>query len=158
MKIAKVLAGLVIVAVLVGQTGCGTYMAHEYNRKNALLKKAQSLGNDVAIKAIQLDNNGVGIGIDVTLLDTLDTPKAWLVQGAGALVDAATIYAAEQGLSSLTQSSNEKDNSFTVNNGGNGSVSVNITQNTSTSTSTTDTRSNTSIPDSSSNSHNIIGQ
>jgi hypothetical protein len=147
----KVLMMVVVLVIAATQSGCFSYMAYQHNKGKVMAKKIRASGNEAAIKAF---NNGdtTGIGIDVGALETLDSPEAVLLQAGGAVLDAAILYGVKEGVDSLNQSNSERNNSLTVNNGGNGNVNVTITQNDTTTQNTTDTRSYTS--DSSANSHN----
>lgn len=153
MNISKLAIGTVLALVILSQTGCFSYVAYDYNRKNAIVRKARLMNDDAAIKAVQLGNNGVGIGIDVTALESLGSVKALLLQTAAALGDAVVIGAAQEGLNSLNQSLSDKNNTLTINNNGDGYINVTITQNTSTTTINVDKRTTVSVSDNSQDSH-----
>ena len=106
MKIAvKSVISIVLVMGLVFQTGCLSYMAMEHGKRQIALKRAFIKNDQNAIRAIQLGDNGVGVGIDVSNLQALmENP---LLQLGAALGDAAMIYAGYKGVDSLNSSESE---------------------------------------------------
>ena len=52
--------------VLVIGNGCASYMVYKNSEQKVAAKKAFAKGDQAAIKAVQLGNDGVGIGIDVS--------------------------------------------------------------------------------------------
>lgn len=85
---------LVSAAVMLFANGCVSHMVMEGSRKQIAMQRAVISGDDAAIKAIRLGDNGAGIGIDISNLDAiLERP---LLQIGAALTDAALIYAARE--------------------------------------------------------------
>ena len=116
-------------AVMLFANGCVSHMVMEGSKKQIAMQRAVISGDDVAIKAIRLGDNGVGVGIDISNLDAiLERP---LLQIGAALSDAALIYAAreivdaiERGLENDSKSEDNTKSYVEINGDGNDVVII----------------------------------
>lgn len=98
------IVGLVFsVLILTMMSGCLSSMVYNDSKKKIYTRKAILSNNQRAIRAVQLGDGGVGIGIDVSNLEAL-SEQPWLQLGAAA-GDAALIWGTYQGVKSITDNS-----------------------------------------------------
>ena len=108
----KLIVVTVMLAVLSLQTGCFSYMAMEHGKKQVALRRAVIKNDPVAIKAVQLGDNGVGVGIDITNWEALTENP--LLQLGAAVLDAGLVYAGYAGVKSFNDSGSGGQSSTTV--------------------------------------------
>jgi len=116
---------LVVAAmVLVYCSGCASYMVYKDSQKKVAYRHAVASKNEVAIKAIEMGNGGVGIGIDVTALDALKEQP--LMQFFAAILDSGIIYAGYRGVEELNNNDDKHPNTTVIVSGdGNNTTVVN---------------------------------
>jgi len=123
MKKSLISVALLMVAVVLLNSGCASYMVYKNSKRNVALLRAIASGDEPAIKAIQLGDDGVGVGINVTALDTIKENP--LGQAGAAILDAVVIYGIKEGVEYL----NEKDDDDRNTSGdanGTGDITVNV--------------------------------
>jgi len=150
---------IVIVSVLgmmLLNSGCASYLSYKASKNEIAQNRIAALNDKDAIKAInmgvapvdairavRLDNNGVGIGVDISNLDALTQHP--LRQLGSALLDAALTYGAVQGIQSATaggnNSSRNTSNSINVQNADHTTVTITDSANHSNTSSATDNHS-----------------
>lgn len=145
MKLVKaIVTSVILIALSLQMGGCLSYMAMEHGRKQVALRKAVIKNDQAAIKAVQLGDNGVGVGIDVTNLEALKENP--LLQLGAALGDAAMIYAGYKGVESLNNDGDDDKGDTTVGrdqvtiNGNDNHVNVNTSEEENPTTTTTTTQ------------------
>jgi len=99
----KLVLAVILVAICFVNSGCVSYAVYQGSKRQVALKKAVVSGNDAAIKAIRLGDDGVGLGIDVMNLEALGE-RPWLQLGA-AVLDLGMLYGGYKGVEALDSGS-----------------------------------------------------
>ena len=85
----KIVCLLLVVSMF---SGCASYVALNRNTRATALRRAEAMGDEAAVRAIRLGDNGAGVGIDVSSLDAIfDSPQNFLIQLGAAAIDAALV-------------------------------------------------------------------
>jgi len=104
---------LFLVTILVLNSGCASYVTYKKSEKELYQGRILASGDERAMNALKAGvppkqairavdiSNGVGIGIDLAATDII-TEHPWLQAGA-ALLDAAIIYGAKEGIDHLNE-------------------------------------------------------
>lgn len=122
----------IVLAMLVSMSGCATYTVYKHSEQKVAMKKAVASGNQAAIKAVDLGNGAVGVGIDVSNWEALSEQP--LMQLGAALLDAGTIWAAKRGIDSMNgDGSSDKATTINVTGNENNLTIINGHNNTTTS-------------------------
>ena len=132
----KILQFIVAALMIPLVAGCLSQNVLEGSRQRVALRKANQIENPVkrdrAIKAIDLGDGGVGVGIDVTNMEALK--ERWALQLGAALGDAGMIYGGYLLLDELEKELNDSNTTFADgpngggaggNNSGNDTIIVN---------------------------------
>lgn len=93
-------------------TGCASYLVLEQSKKRVSYKRAVARGDEAAIKAINMGEGTVGVGIDVTNLEALKEQP--LLQLGAAVLDALMIYGSYEGINSLGNNDKKQDDGNTI--------------------------------------------
>lgn len=117
----KMISMVISVLVLISASGCST-LVYRDSYKKVYARKAILSNNERAIRAVQLGDGGVGLGIDLANLEVL-TEQPFLQLGAAAL-DAAALYGAYEGIRSITSNNSNKENENNTTGNGNSTVNV----------------------------------
>ena len=137
MKLTKIALFVMALMAMVCTSGCGTlsYMSLQSSKDEIRRERAYATGDqkliravnmtsdaETAIRAVALDDGGVGIGIDVSNLSALKRHP--LRQIGAAVVDAGSLWGTYLGVKSLNDSGSHepdqtagRDNNSTVING-----------------------------------------
>jgi len=125
----KRVAGIVFAVLLVlSVTGCLSSAVYSDSKQKVAIRQAIISNNQVAIKAIKLGDDGIGVGINVLAWDVIKEQPVKLT--VAALADAALVYAGYEGVkyivdefdsndSSNNQDSGRDSNQVTINGDGN---------------------------------------
>ena len=109
----RLIALTVLLSYVALAGGCCSYMVMEGSKKRVALRKATIAGDQVAIKAIRLGSDGVGIGIDVTNLEALKERP--LLQIGAAILDAGIVYGMYEGLAAIDDDNKDEDDGNGIN-------------------------------------------
>ena len=104
---------VICLIIMMFTSGCASYMVYKNSEQKVAARKAFARGDQVAIKAIQLGNDGVGIGIDVSNWEALKEQP--LLQLGAAILDAGLVYGGYKGVESLNENDKEKGVNITIN-------------------------------------------
>ena len=132
---------VIICTIAIMFSGCASYMVYKNSEQKVAARKAFARGDQAAIKAIQLGNNGVGIGIDVSNWETLKEQP--LLQLGAAILDAGMIYGGYKGVESLNEDSSDHGTTININGDKNNTTIVNGDGNTTTVTPNLDSNNTT---------------
>jgi len=131
-------------AIMVFANGCMSYAVYKGSQRKVAERKALASGNEAAVKAIRLGDDGVGVGIDVTNLEAL-TERPWLQLGA-ALLDAAIVYGTKEAVDSLNSKEDDSNNagagSVNISVSGSDDTTINVNTERDTTTTSTDNSDN----------------
>ena len=133
--------GMVLcVLMLVFSSGCVfLHNSMKASNKEVAIEKAVASGDEAVIKAVKLDNNGIGVGFDVYNWEAfVKHPVRNTVAGAA---DAAIAYGMYEGLQSLSQSVSV-NTSRDINITGSTDVTVTISGDSDSSNNSTDNSGN----------------
>jgi len=151
-KLGYIVPVILVLAAMLLQAGCASYMSYESSKAEIIRNRVYASGSqkgiqmlnrgydeETAIRAIALENGGVGIGVDVGSWQVL-SQHPWRQFGA-ALLDAAMVYGGYRGVEALNDSGSGGDSNTagrdnnTINVNGNGN-DVHVGDETTTSTET----------------------
>ena len=123
----RIISLVVSALIVVSMSGCVSSLVYDSSKKKVMTRKAILSNNATAIRAVQLSNGGVGIGIDVSNLEALTEQP--LLQAGAAVADAALMWGAYEGVKSITDNSSHSSTTTSgrdnVNVNGNGNT-VNV--------------------------------
>jgi hypothetical protein len=109
----KILSAIIIILIiLIFSNGCASYMVMQNSKEKIARTKAYASNNQAAIRAIDLGEGAVGIGIDINNLEAL-TEHPWKQLGA-ALLDLASFYGAYKGAEKLNDPNKSTTNPSTT--------------------------------------------
>jgi len=103
---------LILISMSVSMTGCVSYLVLENSKKKIAYNRAILRKDDVAIKAFQVGENGIGLGIDVSNLAGL-TKQPFLQLGA-ALLDVGLIYGGYEAAKSFDSNDDNSGRNITI--------------------------------------------
>ena len=89
---------LLLFITLIGSSCC-SYAVYKGSHKNVALRKATLANNEPAIRAVTMGGDGLGLGIDVSNIETL-TERPW-VQVVAAIIDLALMYGTYEGVKAV---------------------------------------------------------
>lgn len=142
MKIVlKIIASVLVMSVL---CGCASSYVLKGSKQKATMRVAVARGDEAAIKAVRLGDDGVGLGIDISNWEALKE-RPWLQAGA-AILDFGILYASKEVIDNINDDGDNND-------GGRQNVSIVVSGSDDTSVSVTSTGDSTST-DNSNNSDN----
>lgn len=134
-KVSRLVLGAIAILALSMSSGCLSYWSYksaedEIRRErvyasgdqNAIKNIRMGVSGENAIRAMRIGDDGVGIGIDVSNWQALT--KHPVRQIGAAIVDAAMMYGAYEGVKSLSDSGNDDDKS-NYSAGDNSTINVN---------------------------------
>jgi len=101
----KFISIILLVAIMVASSGCASYMSQQASERELIGKRVKMSGDTGAIKAYNLGQNAVGIGIDVAFLESLTEHP--VRQFLAALTDAAILYGIGYGVNELLDDSDD---------------------------------------------------
>ncbi len=93
-----------MLVIMVLANSCASYAVYKKSERKVLTRRALAIGDQAAIKAVKLGDDGVGVGIDITKWDTLTEQP--LLQLGAAILDAIIAYGAYNGVKALDDSVN----------------------------------------------------
>lgn len=121
----------ILCTILVCLNGCASYMVYKDSERKVITKKAYATEDQVAIRAVQLGSDGVGVGIELTNWEALKE-QPWKQLGA-ALWDAVCIYLGKKEIDSKNDDNdNPSSMTMTVNGDRNNITFINGQNNTTT--------------------------
>ena len=85
-----------LMAVAMLTSGCFSAATYKDSQRKIAYRRAVARGDEAAIRAVKLGDNGAGIGVDITRLDTV-TEQPWS-QFLAALADAGILYGLYEGV------------------------------------------------------------
>jgi len=132
----------VLIAATMLSSGCASYAVYKGSEKQVATKKALASGDEAAIRAVQL-GDGVGVGIDVSNIEAL-TERPWLQLGA-AVLDAVSLYAANEGIKALNDDGDTIVEDNTPSNASGGDTIIVTGDGNTVNTGDTDTNPNLSL-------------
>ena len=129
-----ILVGILAGLVCVTSSGCCSYMSYKSSERELIGRKIQASGDAGAIKAYNLGQDAVGIGVNVLAIESITEHP--IRQILAAVADAGLLYAVGYGISELNTSSGDDDadlpenatdsNIIQVNNSDSGQVTITI--------------------------------
>lgn len=112
----KMISVVLMGMLMMGTSGCLSSWSLDSSKQELALQqhqmalqKAIMSNNETAIRAVQLDNGGVGIGVDISNLQALTQHP--IRQLGAAVGDAALIWGAYEGVKSFTDNSSHSSTS-----------------------------------------------
>ena len=108
----KTLIGILICLTMF-LNGCASLMIYNGSKEQILVRKVAEQ-DDMAIKSIRLNDNMVGIGIDITKWEALKERP--LLQLTAAVIDACAIYFGGREINKIKENIREHHNNITINN------------------------------------------
>jgi hypothetical protein len=119
----KVIYFILLVGLCFFNTGCASYMVYKGSQRQVGLRKAILSGNERAIRAINLGENAVGLGIDISNWEVLSERPFY--QLGAAILDLGVTYGATVLADELSSSgSSDKSNDINVNAGGDSNLII----------------------------------
>lgn len=97
------LVSVVALAMILGNTGCASYMVYKESSRQVAMRKALITNNQSAIKALQLNGDVSSSGISVSFMEAIGE-RPWLQVGALG-VDGLIAWGAYEGIKAIDESS-----------------------------------------------------
>jgi len=148
-SVNKLVLLLTLTMIMVANTGCLSLLSYNASKREIMEEAIVASGNQKAVdlllsgvkperafKAVQLDNNGVGLGLDVSNVDALlKHPVRQTLAGAG---DVGLAWGAKELIDYLGSSTGSSGNNLTVNVSDSQDTSISVSGDAITDTTTTD--------------------
>jgi len=99
-----------LIAIAFLTSGCISAAVRKDSQKKIAYRRAMASGDEAAIKAVKLGDNGAGIGIDISNLDALTEQP--FTQFLAALADAGIIYGLYEGIVAIDNKLDKNDSNL----------------------------------------------